>query len=101
MKTLAKFALVALLAASGLLGCTQESRQRTSDDPSPNTVTYVASISRQPFHRPGCKWAQRISAANLQTFTTRGEAIRAGHRPCKVLDCSILSAEPPAAVSAG
>lgn len=83
-KNLAKLALAALLAASGLSGCARETTQPTSDDSSPNSVAYVASIIRQPFHRPDCKWAQRISAPNLQTFKTREEAIRAGHRPCKV-----------------
>jgi micrococcal nuclease len=45
---------------------------------------YVASSLREPFHRPSCKWAQKIAPGNLQTFKTREEAIKAGHRPCKV-----------------
>lgn len=44
---------------------------------------YVASSLRGPFHRIDCKWAKRISQANLQTFATREEAIAAGHTPCK------------------
>jgi len=47
-------------------------------------VAYVASKLRDPFHYPTCKWAAKISPANLQTFKTRKEAIQAGHRPCKV-----------------
>jgi len=45
---------------------------------------YVASSLREPFHRPSCRWAQRIDHANLQQFSTRQAAIDAGHRPCKV-----------------
>lgn len=47
-------------------------------------VQYVASSVRSAFHRPDCKWAQKISPRNLQVFETREEAIAAGHRPCKV-----------------
>lgn len=47
-------------------------------------VQYVASKKRAPFHYPWCYWAKQISPYNLQTFSTREEAIRAGHRPCKV-----------------
>lgn len=45
---------------------------------------YVASKKRAPFHYPWCRWAKQISPYNLQTFSSREEAIRAGHRPCKV-----------------
>lgn len=55
---------------------------RPTTAPAPE-VRYVASRVRFPFHRPGCKWAARISPKNLQVFATREEAIAAGHRPCK------------------
>ena len=45
---------------------------------------YVASAKREPFHKPDCEWAKKISPANLETFKSRDEAIKAGHRPCKV-----------------
>ena len=45
---------------------------------------YIASYKQEPFHYPWCQWAQKISPANLQCFYSRGEAIAAGHRPCKV-----------------
>lgn len=79
MKTLTTFALAALLLVSGLGAVTGCSRSA-----GPATAAYVASATREPFHRPGCKWAQKISTSNLQGFTTREEAIKAGHRPCKV-----------------
>lgn len=47
-------------------------------------VKYVASKRRAPFHYPWCPWAKKIAPYNLQTFASREEAIKAGHRPCKV-----------------
>jgi micrococcal nuclease len=80
MKSLAKLALIALLVAGGLAGCSE----RSSDSLGQAKVAYVASANRAPFHKITCQWADRISPQNLQTFGTRDEAIRAGHRPCKV-----------------
>ena len=79
MKTLTTFALAAVLLVSALGAVTGCSRSADSA-----TAAYVASATREPFHRPGCKWAQKISPSNLQGFTTRDKAIKAGHRPCKV-----------------
>ena len=79
MKTLTKFALATLLLVSALgavTGCS------CSADPA--TATFVAWATREPFHRPACKWAQKISPGNLRDLTTRDEAVKAGHRPCKV-----------------
>ena len=45
---------------------------------------YLASVLREPFHRPDCRWAAKISEANLAGYTTRDDAIADGHRPCKV-----------------
>ncbi len=44
---------------------------------------YVASKNSKVFHKPDCRWVQRIKPANLVTFSTRDEAIAAGKRPCK------------------
>ncbi len=84
MKTLLKLALATMLVAGGFVGCTEKSTEQVSNKPAQITVAYVASAIREPFHRPDCKWAHRISPANLQTFKTREEAIKAGHWPCKV-----------------
>lgn len=83
MKPLTKLALVALVVASGFVGCTEKTTEQMSAKPPQNAVAYVASVHREPFHRPDCKWAQRISPGNLQSFSTRDAAIQAGHRPCK------------------
>ena len=47
-------------------------------------AAYVASELRDPFHKPSCRWAKKISRANLEGFASRDDAINAGHRPCKV-----------------
>ena len=80
MKTLKNLALAALLVASGLAGCSDQRADNTRQI----KVAYVASAIREPFHKPDCRWALKISPANLRTFKTREEAIEAGHRPCKV-----------------
>ena len=46
--------------------------------------TYVASVLREPFHSPNCRWAQKINPENLIGFKTRQEALDSGRRPCKV-----------------
>ncbi len=55
--------------------------------PNSNTQTieqqYVASASSSVFHKPDCRWAQNIAAANLATYKSRDEAIKSGKRPCK------------------
>lgn len=84
MKTLTKLALAAMLVAGAFVGCTDKTTEQVSAKPAQNAVAYVASSTREPFHRVDCKWAQKISSANLQTFKTWDEAIKAGHRPCKV-----------------
>jgi methylphosphotriester-DNA--protein-cysteine methyltransferase len=84
MQTLRKFALVALLVASGFVGCTEKATEQTATQCPQNAVAYVASVHCAPFHRPHCRSAQRISPGNLQSFSTREGAIQAGHRPCKV-----------------
>lgn len=45
---------------------------------------YVASKNSKVFHKPDCRWAKRISPKNLVGYNSRGEAIQAGKRPCKM-----------------
>jgi hypothetical protein len=52
--------------------------------PAPSPDGYVASKLRPPFHRPSCGWATRIAEAERQLYRSRGEALAAGHRPCRV-----------------
>ena len=80
MNTLKNLALAAMLVASGLAGCSEQ----RANNPQEIKAAYVASAIREPFHRPECRWALKISPANLQTFKTWDEAAKAGHRPCKV-----------------
>jgi hypothetical protein len=45
---------------------------------------YVASKNSKVFHKPDCRWVKRIKPANLVGYNSRGEAIEAGKRPCKM-----------------
>jgi hypothetical protein len=62
------------------------SSKQSSQQPT-NQVTakyqYVASKNSNVFHKPDCRWAQKISPTNLVGYNSRDEAIRAGKRPCK------------------
>jgi len=44
---------------------------------------YIASKNSKVFHRPQCRWAEKISPENLVSYNSRDEAINAGKRPCK------------------
>jgi hypothetical protein len=44
---------------------------------------YIASRKSEVFHRPDCRWAERISPENLVVYASRDEAIKDGKRPCK------------------
>lgn len=81
MKRLANIALAALLLTGSFAVLAQS--PGTSEQKKP-AYAYVASSLREPFHKTSCKWAERISDKNLQTFKTRDQAIKAGHRACKV-----------------
>ena len=45
---------------------------------------YVGSSKSDKYHRPSCKWAQKINPSNLVTFKSANEARAAGYIPCKV-----------------
>jgi len=51
-----------------------------------NKWKYVASRNSKVFHRPGCKWAKRISSKNLIGFESREEAVRSGRNACKIYE---------------
>ncbi|HEW79329.1 MAG TPA: hypothetical protein ENH34_05120 [Phycisphaerales bacterium] len=44
---------------------------------------YVASKNSRVFHRPDCSSAKRIKPKNIIGYNSRGEAEKAGKRPCK------------------
>lgn len=48
------------------------------------TPQFVASKESDAFHLSTCKMAQKIKPSNAVYFNTRDEAIKAGHRPCKI-----------------
>jgi len=45
---------------------------------------FVASKNSKVFHRTDCSAAKRIKPENVTNFSTAGDAIRAGLRPCKI-----------------
>lgn len=48
------------------------------------SVRYVASALREVYHRPSCRWAQKIASSNLVSYASAEEAGRDKKRPCKV-----------------
>lgn len=45
---------------------------------------YIASRTKTPFHTLTCSWGRKISRINAVYYNTREDAIKDGHRPCKV-----------------
>lgn len=52
-------------------------------------VYFVASKYSNIYHKPTCKWAQKIKPRNLITFSSGSEARRKGYHPCKVCKPSL------------
>ena len=61
----------------------QDKQIETDVNPAATGYLYVASKSRNVFHKPDCRWAKNISPENLVTYKSKDEAIKAGKRPCK------------------
>ena len=66
-----------------------------SDKPSPppdastqisaeSDYQFVGSVNSDVYHRPGCRYAERIQPENLVKFKDAEAADRRGYRPCKV-----------------
>ena len=45
--------------------------------------SYIASKSSKIFHRPTCRYAKTMTAANKVEFTAKENALATGRRPCK------------------
>lgn len=54
----------------------------TPPQPTVAGTAVVGSRIRTKFHRPGCRWARKISSRNRITFASSADARRAGYRPC-------------------
>lgn len=63
-------------AGKGLWGIPEEGKIKPGEG-------YWASSKSDKFHKPACRWAQRISPQNLIMFKNREEALKAGYKPCK------------------
>ena len=44
---------------------------------------YVASVLREVYHRPDCRWAKKISERNLLGYDSAADAEADGRRPCR------------------
>jgi len=45
---------------------------------------YIASKNSNIFHKPDCRWANRIKPENLVGYNSKEEVMKAGKRPCKM-----------------
>lgn len=45
---------------------------------------FWASKNSNKYHRPECRWAQKIKPANLIKFKSPEDAVNSGFIPCKV-----------------
>lgn len=43
---------------------------------------YVGSVGSDKYHRPTCRWADKINDENLVHFDSKEEASAAGYEPC-------------------
>jgi len=82
-----KSIILAILAASCLFfaSCGKSGGDKI-DKTEAAKYAYVASSEREIFHKPSCRWADKISERNLIGFTTRDEAVKSGRRACKVCE---------------
>lgn len=62
---------------------TQSTSTISNNVRSDNSGIYVASSNSGKFHKPSCKWGQKISENNKITFNSRQDAINSGYVPCK------------------
>lgn len=76
MRTM-RLALCSVMVFGAMLACSPDGGRA-------NGGRYVASRQRDKFHRPGCRWAQKINTANEVWYQTREAALAAGKKPCKV-----------------
>jgi methylphosphotriester-DNA--protein-cysteine methyltransferase len=81
MKKLAVILLMLFILASPAMAKAKKAKPETA---APASGSYVASKTAEPFHLPSCKWVQKISKDNIVYYKTKEDAIKDGHRPCKV-----------------
>jgi len=70
--------------ASNDIAVKPEKLTKPDEKPIVAEYKYVASKNSKVFHKPDCRSAKRILAKNLVGYNSRGEAIQAGKRPCKM-----------------
>ncbi len=63
-------------AGKGLWGVPEERKIQPGEG-------YWSSSRSNKFHKPSCRWAQKIGSRNLIIYKNREEALKAGLIPCK------------------
>lgn len=63
-------------SAQGLWGIPAEERIEPGQG-------YWGSSRSDKYHKPKCRWAQKIGPQNLIIFKNREEALKAGYKPCR------------------
>ena len=61
-------------------------RRVIADGLYPAGTKYFASDQCEPFHDASCDCIHDIADVHLETFRTYDEAVRSGHRPCRLCD---------------
>jgi len=80
-----KYQTEAREAGKGLWGMeVTEAEPETTPSQAVSSETFVASAKSNKYHYPDCRWAKKISPANLVEFNSAEEARKAGYVPCKV-----------------
>jgi len=62
----------------------QQVTQQTPNTSPKISATFIGNSNSLKFHKPPCKWAQKINPTNKASFSNRQEALVAGYIPCKV-----------------
>jgi len=72
-----KFQREALKSGKGFWG-------NVSQNSSGRETVYIGNMRSKKFHRPDCRWAEKISPSNRVRFKSREEALKSGYDPCRV-----------------
>ena len=82
-KKLIVFGIAAILSAGLLLTIFQNNSMKIGRSEI-SQYAFVASKQSEVYHKPTCRWAQKIAEYNLVGFRDIEEAEKSGRRPCKV-----------------
>ena len=70
--------------SNGSTDINEHAHSKSTDTSSNSSGKYVASMNSDKFHKPSCRWAEKIYEQNKISFNSRESAINNGYQPCKV-----------------